>query len=104
MLAQPSSQAELTNPKPALVRSLLHLSPVKVEKETNMRKNFIAALLVASMAVPFVIGCDRTLHQDEKTTTSPNGSQSSTETKTVQHPDGSVTTEKNTSHNTNPNQ
>jgi len=99
MLAQQLSQAEVMNPLYALARPLLYLRPVKIEKETTMRKNLIAAVLVASMGVPFVIGCDHTLHSDEKTTTSPNGTQSTTEEKTVQHPNGSVTTEKDVHHN-----
>ena len=67
-----------------------------------MRKYFVSALLVAAMGTPMLVGCDRTLHEDTKTTRSPNGDSQTTEQKTVQHPDGSVTNEKET-HNNNPN-
>jgi hypothetical protein len=64
-----------------------------------MRKLIMTAVLVSSMgAMPMIVGCDRTLHEDQKTTSGPNG-QSTTDTKTVEHPDGSVTTEKNVNHN-----
>ena len=67
-----------------------------------MRMYLFATLIVASMGA---IGCDRTLSSDEKRTTSPNGAQTTTEQKTVQHPDGSVTTEKQVQHNSGaPNQ
>jgi hypothetical protein len=65
-----------------------------------MRRFLMTALLVGSMgAVPMITGCDRTLHENEKTTTGPNGQQTTEEQKTVQHPDGSVTTEKQVQHN-----
>lgn len=68
-----------------------------------MRKFIMTAALVSSMgAMPMIVGCDRTLHEDQKTTSGPNG-QTTTDTKTVQHPDGSVTTEKNVNaNNANP--
>lgn len=66
-----------------------------------MRKFMMIAVLVGSMgAMPMIVGCDRTLHEDQKTTSGPNG-QTTTDTKTVQHSDGSVTTEKE-SHTNNP--
>ena len=61
-----------------------------------MRKYLFASLIMASMVA---IGCDKTLSSDEKTTTSPNGAQTTSQQKTVQHPDGSVSTEKNVQHN-----
>ena len=65
-----------------------------------MRRYLMAAMLSASMVgVPMIVGCDRTLHEDEKTTTGVNGSQTTTESKTVEHPNGSVTTEKDVHHN-----
>jgi hypothetical protein len=48
------------------------------------------AATMGSMPAMFV-GCDRTVHETEKTTTGPNGT-STTDSKTVQHPDGSVST------------
>jgi hypothetical protein len=66
-----------------------------IQKETNMRKWMMTAVLIGSMgAMPMIVGCDRTLHEDQKTTSGPNG-QTTTDTKTVQHADGTVTTEKN---------
>lgn len=75
-----------------------------------MSKSGIASLLlVASLAgVPFLAGCDsapgdKVVNKTEKTTTDPNGNQSTTEQKTVQHSDGSTTTEKHTdAQHTNP--
>ena len=59
-----------------------------------MRKYVFSALMIASMAgVPALVGCDRTLSSDSKTTRQPNGDTTTTDSKTVQHPDGSVTTE-----------
>ena len=55
-----------------------------------MKKYLFASLVLGSMAV---IGCDRTVSSTEKKTTSSDGSSSSVEQKTVQHPDGSVTTD-----------
>jgi len=76
-----------------------------------MRKSGIASLLmvVALAGGPVLVGCDRgpgdkVVNKSEKTTTDPNGNQSTTEQKTVQHSDGSVTKEKHIdSNNTNPN-
>ena len=64
------------------------------------------ALLIASLtACPFVVGCDKpgdkVVNQSEKSTTDTNGNKSTTEQKTVQHSDGSTTTEKHTDTNTN---
>ena len=66
-----------------------------------MKKMGIASLFVAGSiaATSLVTGCDKApgdkvLNQTEKTTTSSNGGQSTQEQKTVQHPDGTVTTEK----------
>jgi hypothetical protein len=62
---------------------------------------FAAVLVAASLvSMPCVIGCDREISHTEKTTTDPNGNKSTSEQKTVQHPDGSVTTEKQTNNNT----
>ena len=58
----------------------------------------IAVLLVAASlsAVPTLVGCDRdkTLNEQQKTTTTPDGQQTTSESKTVQHSDGSITQEK----------
>ena len=67
-----------------------------------MRKYLWTSVLVASMGLPMIAGCDRTLNSSEKTTRTPSGDTQTTQQKTVEHPDGSVTTEKQTSHN-NPN-
>lgn len=66
-----------------------------------MRKYLLTGLMATTLGVLSIgmIGCDRTLHEDSKTTTSPNGEQTTTDQKTVQHSDGSVTTEKQTDHN-----
>lgn len=67
-----------------------------------MRRLLMAVLLVASMSsVSMITGCDRTVHEAEKTTSGPNGTATTSE-KTVQHPDGSVTTDKQTSHSSTP--
>lgn len=67
-----------------------------------MRKFLMTAVLVSSMgAMPMIVGCDRTLHEDQKTTSGPNG-QTTTDTKTVQHPDGSVTQEKSSNTSNTP--
>jgi hypothetical protein len=68
-----------------------------------MRKFLVTAMLVGTMgSLPMMMGCDRTLHEEKKVTTGSNGEQTKTETKTVQHPDGTVTTEKEAKH-VNPN-
>jgi len=56
-----------------------------------MKKYLFATLLLGSMAV---IGCDRTVSSDERKTTGSDGSSSSVQQKTVEHPDGSVSTKK----------
>ena len=56
-----------------------------------MKKYVFATLILGSMAV---IGCDRTVASDERKTTSPDGSTSSVQQKTVEHSDGSVTSKK----------
>ena len=58
-----------------------------------MRRYLMTAMLATTMGwMPaMIVGCDRTVHEAEKTTTGPEGT-SKTESKTVQHPDGSVTT------------
>jgi ABC-type enterochelin transport system substrate-binding protein len=62
-------------------------------------KNYLFALLViGSMAI---VGCDRTVSSTEKKTSSSDGSSSSVEQKTVQHPDGSTSTEKQVKENAN---
>ena len=66
-----------------------------------MRMSGIASLLlgVSLVGAPMLVGCDKTLSKSEKTTTDPNGNQSTSEQKTVQHPDGSVTQEKHVENN-----
>ena len=56
-----------------------------------MKKFVFASLIIGSLAV---IGCDRTVSSSEKKTTSSDGSSSSVQQKTVEHPDGSVTSKK----------
>jgi hypothetical protein len=71
-------------------------------RRPTMRRYLMAALLVASMSsIPMIAGCDRTVHESEKTTSGPNGQSTAVE-KTVQHPDGSVTTEKKSSNSNTP--
>ena len=102
MPARGGGQGDATIRLLRLVRPLLYFSSVNMHKETNMRRYMMSALLIASMAgVPALVGCDRTIHEDQKTTRSPNGDTSVQDQKTVQHPDGSVTTETE-KHNANP--
>jgi hypothetical protein len=71
-----------------------------------MRKSGIPSLLLATslFATPFMVGCDKdaakpgdkVLNQQEKTTTDTNGNSTTTDQKTVQHPDGTTTSEKQT--------
>ena len=63
----------------------------------------LAAIFIAAslFSMPCMIGCDKELSHTEKTTTDTNGNKSTTDEKTVKHPDGSVTTEKQTN-NQNP--
>jgi hypothetical protein len=64
----------------------------------------MSALLSASLVgVPMIAGCDRTISENQKTTTTPNGQQTTTQDRTVQHSDGSVTSEKNVNKTPNPN-
>ena len=56
-----------------------------------MKKYLFATMIIGSMAL---IGCDRTVSSDQRKTTSPDGSSSSVQQKTVEHPDGSVTSKK----------
>ena len=58
-----------------------------------MNKYLFASLIIASLAL---IGCDRTVSSSEKKTTSSDGSSTSVQQKTVEHPDGSITTKKET--------
>lgn len=77
-----------------------------------MRHSGIASLLVATslLAAPFMVGCDKdaakpgdkVTSQQEKTTTDSNGNTTTSDQKTVQHPDGTVTTEKQTNTNAQP--
>ena len=61
-----------------------------------MKKYLFASLIIGSFAL---MGCDRTVSSSEKKTTSPDGSSSSVQQKTVEHPDGSVTTKKEVKQN-----
>jgi hypothetical protein len=68
-------------------------------------KSVIASLLLAVSfaAAPAFVGCDKELGRSENTTSDSNGNRSTVEQTTVQHPDGSVTTEKQkTNTNVNP--
>ena len=67
------------------------------------RSSAIVSLVLAGSiaAVPLLVGCDtgpgdKVTNKSEKTTTDSNGNSSTTEQKTVQHPDGSVSNEKHT--------
>lgn len=63
-----------------------------------MRNLILAALFTLSFAgMPMLAGCDRELSHQEKTTTDSSGNQTHSEQTTVQHPDGTVTTEKQSS-------
>jgi len=59
-----------------------------------MRKYLVTAMVLSSLGSFGVIGCDRAKTEHTETTTSPNGATSSTKEKSVEHNDGSVTTEK----------
>lgn len=66
-----------------------------------MKNYALVALLGSSLlGVPMIVGCDRTVSEHKTETTGPNGT-STTEKKTVEHPDGSTstTTEKHTTNN-----
>jgi ABC-type uncharacterized transport system auxiliary subunit len=65
-----------------------------------MRTRGLASLLlIASLAAaPMLVGCDHEVGRTEKTTTDSNGNQTTVQQKTVQHSDGSVTTEKDVNH------
>lgn len=56
-----------------------------------MKKFLFATMIIGSLAM---IGCDRTVSSSEKKTSSSDGSSSSVQQKTVEHPDGSVTSKK----------
>jgi hypothetical protein len=70
---------------------LHYISPVTRKETRTMKKYLFATLIIGSMAV---IGCDRTVSSSEKKTTSSDGSSSSVQQKTVEHPDGSVSSKK----------
>jgi hypothetical protein len=74
-----------------MVRSLLFISLVKPKENRVMKKLILPFVVIGSMAI---IGCDKTVSSTEKKTSSSDGSSSTTEQKTVQHPDGTMTTEK----------
>jgi hypothetical protein len=65
-----------------------------------MRKMIVSSLMLASIGIGSMgmVGCDRTVSEKSQTTTHSDGSQTTTDQKTVQHPDGSVSTQKDTSH------
>lgn len=65
-----------------------------------MRKIASLLLMGSLAAAPMIVGCDKELGRNERTTTDSNGNQTSVQEKTVQHPNGSVTTEKDVNHNT----
>jgi hypothetical protein len=93
MLKNSRRQAECACRFLLLVRPLHFLRPVSRKETRTMKKYLFVSLIIGSLAL---IGCDRTVSSSEKKTTSSDGSSSSVEQKTVQHPDGSVTTEKQT--------
>jgi hypothetical protein len=66
------------------------------QKETNMRKYLVAAMILTSLGSFGVIGCDRAKSEKTETVTSPDGASSTSKEKTVEHNDGSTTTEKTT--------
>jgi len=66
-----------------------------------MKRYALVALLGSTLlGVPMMVGCDRTVSEEKSTTSGPNGT-SKSEKKTVEHPDGSVstTTEKKSTNN-----
>ncbi len=65
------------------------------ERSSTMRHLMSIALLASLGLLPMTFGCDREVAHTERTTDGPGGTKK-TESTTVQHPDGSVTTEKNT--------
>jgi len=91
MLKIPRRQARCACRLLRLARPLHYLSPVTRKETRTMKKYLFASLIIGSLAV---IGCDRTVSSSEKKTTSSDGSSSSVQQKTVEHPDGSVTTKK----------
>ncbi len=58
------------------------------------RKTITAVLLSGVLGMPFVVGCDREISHKETVRTTPGGAQVKDEKTTVEHPDGSVTTER----------
>ncbi|HEY8748150.1 MAG TPA: hypothetical protein VIM11_09265 [Tepidisphaeraceae bacterium] len=63
-----------------------------------MKNYLFAALVLGSMAV---VGCDRTVSSTKEKTSSSDGSTSSVEKKTVQHPDGTTSTKEQVKENAN---
>ncbi len=59
-------------------------------------KLLLCGILAGSLACTVMSGCDKTVEEKTKTTEGPNGS-TVTQEKTVQHPDGTVTQEKESS-------
>jgi len=56
-----------------------------------MRFALVALIGASLLGGPMLVGCDRTVEEQKTTKSGPNGSTTS-EQKTVQHPDGSVST------------
>ena len=58
-----------------------------------MRKFLVAAMILGSLSSIGMVGCDRAEEKKSETTKAPDGSSSTSTEKTVQHNDGSVTSE-----------
>jgi hypothetical protein len=74
-----------------------------------MRKIGIVSILLSGLfTIAPLVGCesqpapDKVVNATEKTTTDRNGNASTVQQKTVEHPDGSVTTEKKVDSQRNP--
>ena len=65
-----------------------------------MKLALVAVIGTSLLCGPMMVGCDRTVEEHKSTTSGPNGT-STTEKKTVEHPDGSTstTTEKRSTNN-----
>ena len=69
-----------------------------------MRKLAVTAVLAAFLASPMLVGCEKEISHNEKTTKNPDGTVTKSEQTTKKNADGSVTTEthRGTSDTSNP--
>ena len=61
-----------------------------------MRKYLVASMIVASLGSFGILGCDKTVSEKKESTSTPSGGGTTNVEKTVQHSDGSTTTEQKT--------